>query len=91
MEFDVICSGGIKHQAADGLSRLPTSGDNSNRSDDAVPVMSVRSLLNDEGKRRIKPNEVINDNSNWAILPAPLDHPLYAKLRHQRWRQPKQG
>lgn len=41
MEFDIVHQTGVKHQAADALSRLSTIGEDCMAMDNAVSVMTV--------------------------------------------------
>lgn len=63
-EIDVVHRAGIKHQAADALSYLATTGEDWNSIDDALLVMAVSSPPKDETKGRIKANDVIEDCNN---------------------------
>ena len=41
-EFDVVHRAGVKHQAADALSRLPTDGEDKAPLDDEIPVLVIQ-------------------------------------------------
>lgn len=49
-EFDVVHRAGIKHQSADALSRLTTSGNDDTTLDDGIPVMILENGGTSDGR-----------------------------------------
>lgn len=63
-ELDVVHRSSIKHQVADRLSQLTKTVEDCSQVDDALSVISVSSLTNNERKGRIKLNNIIDDCDN---------------------------
>lgn len=49
-EFNVLHRAGVKHQAVDALSRMPTGGADTTPIEDEIPITVIDTALSNEGE-----------------------------------------
>ena len=69
-EYDVVHRAGIKHQAADALSRMPTDGSDQTPLDDAIPTLAVEASHTERSETQPDPQEFVEENDYLDGCPA---------------------